>query len=80
MDENIEGEAVDKGKNYVIREICKIDKSKTPEELKKYVFSELVKMKKELSGLSPKDLVGSPSFNPTGAYSFSSFREQEEDV
>jgi hypothetical protein len=77
MDENIEGEAVDKGKNYVIREICKIDKSKTPDELKKYVFSELVKMKKELGLVAPKV---EENFRAMGAYSFSSFREQEEDV
>ena len=76
MDDNIEGEAIDKGKNHVIREICKLDNSKSSEELKKYVFSELVKMKKDLVTSSKT----SPAFNPTGAYSFSSFREQEEDV
>ena len=77
MDENIEGEAVDKGKNYVIREICKIDKSKTPDELKKYVFSELVKMKKELGVAAVAEEPGR-NFNPTGAYSFSSFNDQDD--
>lgn len=74
-DENIEGEAIDKGKNHVIREICKLDKSKNPEELKKYVFSELVKMKKELCSNSNCKAVD--PFNPTGAYSFSSFNDQD---
>lgn len=74
-EENIEGEALDKGKNHVIREICKLDSSKTPEELKKIIFSELVKMKKELSGLSPKDS-GPHPVTHTGAYRFSSFNEQ----
>ena len=77
MDENIEGEAIDKGKNHVIREICKLDKTKTPEELKKYVFSELVKMKKEL-GLGAVTEQPKRNFNPTGAYSFSSFNEQDD--
>ena len=41
MDDNIEGEALDKGKNHVIREICKIVKTKNPDELKKYVFKHI---------------------------------------
>jgi hypothetical protein len=71
-EENIEGEALDKGKNHVIREICKLDNSRTPEELKKIVFSELVKMKKELicSICEAVDY-----FTHTGAYRFSSFNE-----
>lgn len=72
MEENIEGEALDKGKNHVIREICKLDTSKTPEELKKIVFSELVKMKKELKSSSSCD-----SFTCMGALRFSSLNEQE---
>jgi hypothetical protein len=71
-EENIEGEALDKGKNHVIREICKLDNSKTPEELKKIIFSELVKMKKELSrSICEAD----DPFTHTGAYRFSSFNE-----
>ena len=71
-DENIEGEALDKGKNHVIREICKIDNSRTPEELKKIVFSELVKMKKELiCSICEAD----DPITHTGAYRFSSFNE-----
>tara|TARA_Y100000389_G_scaffold81047_1_gene77657 strand:+ start:4893 stop:5117 length:225 start_codon:yes stop_codon:yes gene_type:complete len=72
-EENIEGEALDKGKNHVIREICKIDNSKTPEELKKIVFSELVKMKKDLKSSSNCKAVD--PFTHTGAYRFSSFNE-----
>ena len=81
MDEDIEGEAVDKGKNHVIREICKLDRTKTPDELKKYVFSELVKMKKELKEQLREQLREQPpgrEFNPTGAYSFSSFNVQDD--
>ena len=74
-EENIEGEAVDKGKNHVIREICKLDNSKTPEELKKFVFSELVRMKKELRVRLATPV---PEFMGTGAYSFSSFNEQDD--
>tara|TARA_R110001606_G_scaffold388455_1_gene553789 strand:+ start:1729 stop:1959 length:231 start_codon:yes stop_codon:yes gene_type:complete len=74
-EENIEGEALDKGKNYVIREICKLDNSNTPEELKKIVFSELVRMKKKLKTSSNCEVVD--PFTYTGAYSFSSFNEQE---
>lgn len=69
-EENIDGEALDKGKNYVIREICKLDDSKTQEELKRFVFSELVKMKRDLKSAPPEE-----TFKPTGAYSFSSFNE-----
>ena len=71
-EDNIEGEAVDKGKNYVIREICKLDKSYDPEELKKIVFTELVKMKRELK---TKPMSTEPEFIGAGAYSFSSFNE-----
>lgn len=74
-EENIEGEALVNGKKHVIREICKLDNSRNPEELKKIVFSELVRMKKGLSGLSPKDS-GPHPFTHTGAYRFSSFNEQ----
>lgn len=77
MDEDIEGEAIDKGKNHVIREICKLDKTKTPDELKKYVFSELVKMKRELREQLREQPPGR-EFNPTGAYSFSSFNVQDD--
>tara|TARA_R110002072_G_scaffold13429_4_gene56475 strand:- start:18406 stop:18630 length:225 start_codon:yes stop_codon:yes gene_type:complete len=74
MEEHIENdETLDKGKNYVIREICRLDNSKTPEELKKFVFSELVKMKKELSSKA-RD-VDPPDFNHAGAYRFSSYYE-----
>lgn len=69
-DETIEGEVIEKGKNYVIREICNLDSSRTPEELKKIVFNELVKLKKELKARPP-----SPTFVTTGAYRFSSFNE-----
>ena len=72
-EENIDGEAIDKGKNYVIREICKLDDSKTPEELKRFVFSELVKMKRDLKNAPP--VAPEETFEPTGAYSFSSFNE-----
>ena len=68
-EENIEGEALYKGKNHVIREICKLDNSRTPEELKKIVFSELVKMKKELICSICE------AFPHTGAYRFSSFND-----
>ena len=71
-EENIEGEALDKGKNYVIRQIYKLDKSRTPEELKKIVFSELVKMKKELSHSNCEAV---DPFTHTGALRFSSFNE-----
>ena len=74
-EENIEGEALDKGKNHVIREICKLDSSKTPEELKKIVFSELVKMKKELKTIPPPVLEEVPENWHTGAYRFSLFNE-----
>ena len=67
-EENIEGEALDKGKNHVIREICKLDNSRTPEELKKIIFSELVKMKKELSSSNCEAV---DPFTPTGALRFS---------
>ncbi len=72
-DENIEGEAIDKGKNHVIREICKLDKSKSPEELNKILFTELVKMKKELKA-KPRE----SDFVETGAYRFSSFNVQDD--
>lgn len=73
-EENIEGDAIEKGKNHVIREICKLDRSKNPEELKRYVFSELVKMKKELCS----NCKAIDPFIPTGAYSFSSFNVQDD--
>jgi hypothetical protein len=79
MDEDIEGEAIDKGKNHVIREICKLDNTKTPDELKKYVFSELVKMKRDLKEQPrPREQPPGREFNPTGAYSFSSFNVQDD--
>lgn len=71
-EEHIEGEAIDKGKSHVIREICKLDSSYNPEELNKIVFTELVKMKKELKA-KPKPQ--EPDFVGTGAYRFSSFNE-----
>lgn len=71
-EENIDGEAIVKGKNHVIREICKLDNSKTPDELKKFVFSELVKMKKDLKTVIP---VLEEEFVKTGAYRFSSYNE-----
>lgn len=71
-EDNIEGEAIDKGKNHVIREIYKLDNSYDPEELKKFVFTELVKMKRELKA---KPMSTEPEFIGTGAYSFSSFNE-----
>tara|TARA_R110000803_G_scaffold64093_8_gene124955 strand:+ start:294 stop:515 length:222 start_codon:yes stop_codon:yes gene_type:complete len=71
-EENIDGEAIVKGKNHVIREICKLDNSKTPDELKKFVFSELVKMKKDLKTVTP---VVEEEFVKTGAYRFSSYNE-----
>lgn len=71
-EEDIEGEAIDKGKNHVIREIYKLDNSYDPEELKKIVFTELVKMKR---GLKAKPKSAEPEFMGTGAYSFSSFNE-----
>ena len=74
-EEDIEGEAIDKGKNHVIREICKLDKSKSPEELNKIVFTELVKMKKELKA-KPKPRES--DFVETGAYRFSSFNVQDD--
>ena len=74
-EEDIEGEAIDKGKSYVIREICKLDKSNTPEELNKIVFTELVKMKKELKA-KPKPQES--DFAETGAYRFSSFNVQDD--
>ena len=73
-EEHIEGDAIDKGKNYVIREICKLDNSKTSEELKKIIFSELVKMKKELM-ITPPVVEGGSEFSHTGAYRFSSFND-----
>jgi hypothetical protein len=72
-EEDIEGEAIDKGKSHVIREICKLDKSKTSEELNKIVFTELVKMKKELKA-KPQE----SDFVETGAYRFSSFNVQDD--
>jgi hypothetical protein len=72
-EENIEGEALVRGKNHVIREICELDRSRTPEELKKIIFSELVKMKKELSRSNCEEDV---PVTHTGAYRFSSFNEQ----
>jgi hypothetical protein len=72
-EEDIVGEAIEKGKSHVIREICKLDRSKTQEELKKIVFTELVKMKKELKAKPQK-----PDFMGIGAYSFSSLNGQED--
>jgi phosphorylcholine metabolism protein LicD len=68
-DKHIDDDVIEKGKKHVIREICELDNSYSPEELKKIVFNELIKMKKELKAMPP------PEFVTTGAYRFSSFNE-----